>query len=315
MDCVTENKDIQPRITRIFKKVRREFKKFSHRGHREGSLKRNSKSKTRNPKQTFTFMKKYILQPLGRIFRQRAFLVCVLLMAVLASGMHVAANKLKMHFRKEPIELRKPLDDLSKSKLYPYRVINEQKIKNKEVEEELGTKDYIQWVLEDTSVEKSDPSRLAMLFVTYYTGNPDKVPHVPDWCYTGGGGIIEDKRNARITVPDIGLEKDDDQLGVRVLDISVPDGISGRRQNWVVYFFGVNGQYRCERNAVRILQNNWQDKYAYFSKVELLIGGEQKISYEQVLAAAEKLSRVVVPLLYSEHWPDWEELGRGENDE
>jgi len=253
-------------------------------------------------------MNEYVLKPLGRIFRERAFLVCVLLLAVLAGGMQVAADKLKIHFRKEPIELRKPLDDLSKSRLYPYRVVNEQKIKNKEVEEELGTEDYIQWVLEDTSVEKSDPGRIAMLFVTYYTGNPDKVPHVPDWCYTGGGGIIEAKKNTSITVPDIGLEDEGDRLGVRTLEISVPGGLTGRQQKRVIYFFSVNGQYRCERNAVRMLQNNWRDKYAYFSKVELLFGGEQKVSYEESLAAAEKLARVVVPLLYSEHWPDWKKL-------
>ena len=258
-------------------------------------------------------MKEFIIKPWCRLIRQWAFVVCVLVLGLCAGGLQIGAQKLKWHFRKLPLPLAqwgKPLAEMDVAALQPYRLLRKIKVA-KEVEEELGTKEYIHWQLEDVSVDKNDPARYATVFVTYYTGNPDKVPHVPDWCYVGGGGIVKEKRNTSIMVPGCGLEGKGDKLGIRLLRISMP-GELRRQMMTVMYFFAVNGQYCLTRDAVRHIQNNLSDRYTYFSKVELSFVGAGEITTEESLAAAEKLARVVVPLLWEEHWPDWKKVKKAE---
>ena len=60
------------------------------------------------------------------------------------------------------------------------------KIENQEVVKELGTKDYIQWIIEDSNAPLDSSVRKCFLFITYYP-LPDKVPHVPEECYAGAG--------------------------------------------------------------------------------------------------------------------------------
>lgn len=252
--------------------------------------------------------KEYVTEPLKRLIHQPAFLVCVVVLGMCAGGLHAGARWLQWHFRKLEVPLRKSLDELEESKLGSYKVVRKTKIENEEVEAELGTKDYIQWYLEDTEAEQGDAARYLMLFLTYYTGNPDKIPHVPDWCYVGGGGEVSSTENVMIKVPGIGLAAQGDELEVRVLEILVPGEAMGLEKRIVTYFFAVNGKYACTRTAVRRIQNNWRDKYAYFSKVEITFFGEGEITPQKSLAAVEKLCRQVVPILYEEHWPDWAQL-------
>ena len=246
--------------------------------------------------------------PLGRLARQPKFLACAAVLAVSAAGLQLSAQKLKWHFRKEAAPLRKSLDELDESQLEPYRVRQKIKVSNPDVEEALGTKEYIQWVLEDTSVPEADAARLMMLFVTYYTGNPDKVPHIPERCYVGGGGDVGRGRNLTLTAPGCGLASKADQLPVRLLEMEVPGGLMGRRAQVVAYFFAVNGGYAVDRNEVRNRLNSLTNRYAYFSKVEVSFAGGQSPEAQEAPRAVEKLCRVVAPVLYKEHWPDWEAL-------
>ena len=117
-------------------------------------------------------MNRYVIKPLGRLCRQPSFVVCILVLGLCAGGLRVGAERFKWIFRKESIYLRKALDEMDLSKLDPYRLIATHTI-SEEIVTELGTREYIQWVLEDTSVDARDPMRLLSLFVTYYTGNPD----------------------------------------------------------------------------------------------------------------------------------------------
>jgi hypothetical protein len=50
------------------------------------------------------------------------------------------------------------------------------------------------------------------------------------------------------------------------------------------------------------------ERYAYFSKVEVTFGGDSPPPRDEAIAAVERLCRVVVPMLVSEHWPDWQGL-------
>jgi len=251
-------------------------------------------------------MKKYILIPWQRLLHEPAFILCTIVLAASAFGLRWCGGG---HLLKQPLALRKSLDRLDANQLSPYEVVELPKIKDKSVEEALGTQDYIQWQLLDTDVPPTDPFYCANLFVTYYTGNPDKVPHVPDWCYVGSGGIVDKKHEVVITAPDCGVAEDGDQLKIRVLEIKIPRqgmGLTEFRRKIVAYVFRVNGTYACTRTQVRMKQRNRKDRYAYFSKVEVWFEGGDAESLESHLESMESVYQRVLPLLYSDHWPDWE---------
>jgi len=215
------------------------------------------------------------------------------------------AERMRWHLRKEAAPLRKSLDDLDQGQLGSYVLAQAVKIENADVEAELGTKDYIQWYLEDTTVGVEDPLRNLLLFVTYYTGEVGKVPHVPEVCYQGGGSLIQDKHDATIEV--VGVGATDDMIPVRIVTMKVPS-LFGATERRVLYFFRVNGTYRCDRNAVRRLQHNLSDRHAFFSKFEVSFLTSKPVSQDAALAAMERLSRQILPVLVEEHWPDWEAL-------
>jgi len=260
-------------------------------------------------------MDEYIIQPLKRLFRERAFLVCLLFLAVSAAGVQVGAKRLGLHFVKLPLELQKPFDQLNEVNLAPYQVIRKLQIENEDIVDELGTEDYLQWLLEDPSVAKSDPSRILMVFITYYTGDPGQVPHVPEVCYTGAGSEITEGQNRKIQIRD----KEGKPVTIPVRVLSELRRIQGReRSSKIVYFFGANGGYVSSRNGLRLRLNNWYDKYAYFSKVEVSFPNGEGMSTEAAVKAVEKLMRKLVPILTVEHWPIWppaEEVERRENSE
>lgn len=251
-------------------------------------------------------MGKILIESLFGALRQRAVLVSVVLLAVSALGLRVLAERLEWYFQKEAIPLRASLEELGAGGMGPYVVIRKSKIEDPDVAASLGTEDYIQWILEDTGAGVEDSVRHLVLFVTYYTGNPDKVPHIPERCYVGGGGSIEGEQDVKLKVP--GGDGEMKEIPLRVLEMEVPGGVTGRYKQIVTYFFSVNGRYATSRNAVRMRLNLPTERYAYFSKVEVTFPGDRPPSREDAIAAVERLCSVVVPLLEEEHWPDWEAL-------
>ena len=83
-----------------------------------------------------------------RVYLQPAFLICVLVLAIAGAGMSVTMKKLGVVFKKEPLLLKKPLEDLDENGLMPYKVVSKQKIEDPDTLKALGTEDYIQWILE-----------------------------------------------------------------------------------------------------------------------------------------------------------------------
>jgi hypothetical protein len=113
---------------------------------------------------------------LRQTYLQPAFLICAAVLAISGGGMSIAKKKFEMY-------LKKYLDE---NRLAPYEVVLKKKIENEEVLKSLGTKDYIQWILRDRDEPPNSPVHQYLLFITYYQ-LPDRVPHVPEECYTGGG--------------------------------------------------------------------------------------------------------------------------------
>ena len=248
-------------------------------------------------------MEEYILKPWKRLLRDRAFVVCVLVLSSCAAGLQIGIQQLGLYLTKKPLSLQKPLDLLDEDKLLPFKIVNHRKIENEDVEAELGTKEYIYCYVEGPGPGQSDPLGIFQLFITYYTGDPDAVPHVPETCYTGAGSTIKGSRDMSIRFDRGGEEND--RLPVRIVDIE-ESGMNGpARYTTVVYFFGVNGDFRRSRTGVRFRQNSLTEKYAYFSKVEFAFSSGSKPELENVLSIVEKLSGKLVPMLVAEHWPKW----------
>jgi len=241
-----------------------------------------------------------------RGYLQPAFLICVLVLAVAGAGMSVTMKKLGIVFKKEPLPLKKSLEGLDEKDLTPYKVVLKQKIQDSDTLKALGTDDYIQWILEDTEQAAGSPIKEFLLFVTYYR-LPDRVPHVPEECWTGGGYQklgseavtfkINDGKGFDTNVPAKYLIFAPKKTGLWQAGERIPN----------LYFFKVNGQYAGSREEARIaLNKNLFGRNSYFCKVELVFNRSSVApSKEQAVEASEKLLKVILPILEREHWPDW----------
>ena len=243
-----------------------------------------------------------------RAYLQPAFLICVLVLAAAGAGMSVTMKKLGIIFEKEPFPLKKSLELLDERNLAPYKVVLPKlKIENEEILKELGTQDYIQWILEDTEQAANSPVKECLLFITYYQ-LPDRVPHVPEECWTGGGYqklhsesvTLEINNNAgfEAKIPAKYIVFGPKKANLWQSSVRIPN----------LYFFKVNGQYAGSREEARItLNKNLFHKSSYFCKVELVFNMSSVAPRkEDAITASKKLLAVILPILEEEHWPDWE---------
>jgi hypothetical protein len=243
-------------------------------------------------------------------YTQPAFLICAAVLLIAAGGMSATVSYLGLKFLKEPLPLKKSFDEINEAALSPWKIIDKSKIKNKDILEQLGTDDYIQWKLEDTSAEPTSPVRKCSLFITYYTGNPDQVPHVPEECYLGGGKILTELPKELNF--DITINGKPQTVSARWLSIgSKSENImQGDSTFSVLYFLKVNGVYAGNRDATRrVMQTNFFSKYSYFSKVEWFFFNDSSASFpskEQTAEASQKFLQLLLPILENDHWPDWE---------
>ncbi len=254
-----------------------------------------------------------VVQGFVDAFRHRAFVVAIVVLGGSALGLEWAVDALGVQFRKRALPLRRPLTELdaNRVRLRPYEVRRKMRIPD-EVVNGLGTDKYIQWSLEDTTKPPGDPHKHAILFITYYTGKPDQVPHVPEVCYQGGGYAVESIDNKELDIPTLG--EANREVPVRLLRF-VRSKLGVRRQPPVVYTFHSNGVFCGGRTAVRAAMANPFERYGYFSKVEVAFYSPRKLEalgaeaveppVEETVRAMEALLRVVLPLLVERHWPDW----------
>ncbi len=246
-----------------------------------------------------------------KIYLQPPFLICAIILAIAGAGMSYAINKFGIVFMKELLPIKKSLDLLDEKSLAPYRVIAKEKIENQEIIKSLGTTDYIQWILEDPDVPADSVVRKCILFITYY-GLPDRVPHVPEECYTGSGYQRLASESVLFEVNNQGSKV---KIPARYLvfgGINANYWQSGTKFS-VLYFFKVNGDYANSREDTRfILNKNISGKHSYFSKVEWKFfntsgfGGQVYPTEGGAVKASQKLLTVILPILEKEHWPDWE---------
>jgi hypothetical protein len=160
-------------------------------------------------------------------------------------------------------------------------------------------------VVTDPCEPANSPVRSVLLFVTYYE-LPDRVPHVPEECYTGGGyqRLAEDA--VTFVLSRAGRTR---SVEGRFLLFGAAGGNIWDAANRfpVLYLFRVNGVYAASRDEARIaLNRNIFGKHSYFSKIELVFNqGYAAPTREEAVAACEKLLAAILPVLEQEHWPQW----------
>jgi hypothetical protein len=245
-------------------------------------------------------------------YLQPAFLICTLVLVTAAAGMSMAIKSFGVYLKKEPLPIKKPLDLIDEKPLGSYAATRKDKITDTEMLEALGTENYLQWTIEDTDEPGDSSVRMCSLFITYYE-LPDRVPHVPEECYTGTG--YQKLASEAVTI----------ELAEGTADDGTPLSVPARylvftgmgSDHWrtvkfpILYLFNVNGIYANSREEARVaLNRNIFGKHSYFSKVEWKFYGLKfgQLIYpmkDEAVRASGKLLSVLLPILEQEHWPDW----------
>ncbi len=239
------------------------------------------------------------------ISHRAAFIICVIVLAGSAIGKRALVSTLQIYLNKEPIYLKASLDDLDETKLGTYKAFNKLKIENKDILDELGTNDYLMWELEDSSVPEDSNVRFCSLFITYYTGINDRIPHVPEECYFGAGNRVKETVDESVIL-EYAPDNFDEISYRRLAFTSQSQDIWGSGSEFYVsYILRVNGKYAGNRTAARnLMARNLFGKYSYFSKVEWRFNGKYgHPSTEESVEATAKMLNTVLPLLEADHWP------------
>ncbi len=239
--------------------------------------------------------------------------VCLALLVASAASMGTLKGWFGWAFRKQAVPLRLPLahfDARSLGSPYARHVSTDQLEPIKEdMIQSLGTDEYLQIRIVDESQPSTSPTRMAHLFVTYYTGQPDLVPHVPEECYLAGGyEPVGLPRTVNLHVAGVGAP--DDEVPVRAIEFrarqqaQMPGG--GANSVTVMYLFHANGRYATTRNGVRmLLTRDLLQHYAYYAKIEVTFmgaDGRAQATPEDSLAALAPLLERVLAVLLRDHF-------------
>ncbi len=256
-----------------------------------------------------------------RHFISWRYAVCLLTLAVLATSMQWLVQQGELHFRKQPVPLKQSLKLFQRSALLPQYELAPQAPPriDPDTEQSLGTTEHVTLWIHDRNKPASDPTSFASVFITYYTGKPDMVPHVPDECYLAGGF---DRINTPFTarVPAVGVHGEDADVPVRVIQFRSRSGRLGAVQSsgaelTVMYFFLVNDSYATTRNEVRAMLGGPFQRFAYYAKFEVRFmsrdGRGATADADASLAALEPLLDKLLPILFTEHFQTLDDAAAG----
>lgn len=236
-----------------------------------------------------------IFPALLRSLRRPKFLAACLILLVAAVGLNASVSFLKLHFKKVPVELTRPLA-LIPERIGPWVQISQNATLDPEMLDVLGTDKYLFRTYADTRIAGNDiaeqfkdltpmqryqkewelrkinPGAVVNFAVTYYTGMVDTVAHVPDRCYVADGYEPSqfEEVDWRIIRP-AGASITDPLQPVRVRYINFEDQSgTGKISRSVSYFFKVNNQYESGPLGVRRRLADLGEKFGYYCKIETM---------------------------------------------
>ena len=274
----------------------------------------------------------------GRALRQPSFLIVTIVLFTAALGLNAAVNVMKLHFKKEPVELARPLGAIPE-KLGDWVQVSQDQPLDHEMQDVLGTSQYIfrDYVntrdvpgVADRFRDKSHrerqeelgrirqqfPNAVISLSVTYYTGMVDTVAHVPDRCVTADG--YEPKE---YTTPQWPIARDlpasakplgpngapSDNVEVRYINFEDQTGASKYPRS-VSYFFHSNGKFISSPLGVRDELANLFVRKGYYAKVETMT------TIADTRVSAEKTANFLAAAMPEVHkcMPDWNKVVAGD---
>jgi hypothetical protein len=252
----------------------------------------------------------------------RRYFTCLVLLLAAACVLPVSANFLGAYFRKLPLPTKKPLPAMDALALLPRFALAPPEMQPRplphEEVENLGTENYLMWQVLDREKKAGDAASRAHIFLSYYTGKPDMVPHNPEECNAAAGFTLAGKQT--IEVETIGPSGGPIKVPVAVLEFDPPE--SGKSllntrtamRRTVMFFFCTNGGFATTRSEVRWRVSNLADRYAYYSKIEVSfmdVAG-RPATREQSVEALPALLNTLMPVLWRDHYQDWDAVSRGE---
>jgi len=259
--------------------------------------------------------------------RGAALAICVGFLATALIGQEAMVKSFHVVMHKQSVPLRKSLDRME----HPagnWKFVRQDPPLSKNVQDELGTDEYINRTYEDTSWNRGPRGRFADVHVAYYTGTPDTVPHVPQQCFKAGGLEQVAGGPVTLTLDPKGYHQDPDVPGgylhpvanqsiqgeVRVpgLDISATYFTFSNPQQGgelvnVAYFFVANGKFLAGPRDVRLKGFDLRDKYSYYCKVQVTLRiQDKKLAAERISSLLSEILPEIMSCL-----PDWIDVTEG----
>jgi hypothetical protein len=276
---------------------------------------------------------------LRNMFRQPTFILAATVLFIAALTLNGAVQMMQLHFRKEPVALRHPLDEIP-PQMGPWLQLSKDQPLDKELQDTLGTDKYVfrdyvdtrhvsagelavfkkdlapaDYLRELSLLQSEKPGSVISAAVTYYTGLVDTVPHIPDRCYVAGGyePIDHSYPTWDVTPPGVlGSYADTASRELQVCFINFEDQTATRSTlpiN-VAYFFQCNGSYESDAiNGVRMRLQDLTERHGYFAKVELKTIMSDQIASKSTMA---DFLRYALPEI-ERCLPDWQAVKRSES--
>lgn len=235
--------------------------------------------------------------------------VCLSTLGLAAVAVGVLPAQLGVFLQKDPVALKKPLQLFDVRLLGPryerHPASDQIPPLSHDMVDSLGTSEYVQLLVTDTAVPADSATRVAKIFITYYTGQPDMVPHVPDECYLAGG--YDKVWSGTLTAEAHGIGAPHDQVAVRVIEFRAPASkrsLAGGDTTTIMYFFHVNNAWTTTRDGVRTLLTSPFKRYAYYAKIEVYFSSSnlaRNAGRDESLKALGPLLERLMPALYEHH--------------
>ncbi len=262
-------------------------------------------------------------------WRQPAFLLAAGILAFSAVGLNVAVSRLQLHFKKQPVPLARDLSTLP-ARLGPWVQVSHDEPLAHDVEETLGTKQYVMRYYADTrllspadlaefdgkdSVQRDGlaqqlqldrPGAVIKCDVTYYTGMVDTVAHIPERCYEASGYVPDDRQTVPLDLgPGFAGNDGGHRLDVACLNFQDSSGAS-RGARRVGYCFFCDGRWESDSIGVRRRLQDLRATHGFYSKVELALPG---LGAEAAAARMADFLAAALPQVQA-CYPDWAAVER-----
>lgn len=275
------------------------------------------------------------------VLRRPSYLLSLVIMIICGASMTAGIHYAGIHLRKKEIQAPGNRALISLPTETPtWKQIGTDKLESAEVEETLGTKNYITRTFIRKDRPPGEPPMEVQLHAAYYTGGVDTVPHIPERCYVGGGmtplrtesvplkldpsvwslhpGVENAAKRGvyRQRVPNwspdgagssVTLPREPGAMKLRVTEFASAANLTGPKL-YAGYLFIANGGHVSSAEEVRLLAFDLRSDYAYYLKVQFTSRSVQ--SPEELAEQASSLMSELLPEIMR-CVPDWVEVEAG----